>query len=232
MGSEAFSGHRIVDHFQGVATLPAAASQFTIIPPRRGETVSIGASGLESQALVDNENATAGSNLTITKAAAGWTIDAYIGEIVLITADSGGPSNVGQTRTITTNSATVLTFAPALPAAASATTVFAVYQRSRYIPIVRAIEFHHTGVAGTLSMLSTGFPSGTTSVTNSLYFYNSAATSGISITGGAIIRVGTQSGDVRALTSAANTGTIFVEGYWVNNAISLTATSPVLILPH
>ncbi|MBI5075634.1 MAG: hypothetical protein HZB62_10790 [Nitrospirae bacterium] len=49
--------------------------------------------------------ATGGSTSTLIKAAAGWTVDAYIGKFVKITAGTG----IGQVRKITDNDATTLT---------------------------------------------------------------------------------------------------------------------------
>jgi len=57
--------------------------------------------------------ATGGTTLTVVKAAAGWTIDQLIGQTVTMTGGTAG--NIGLTRTITDNSATVLTVGVAFP---------------------------------------------------------------------------------------------------------------------
>lgn len=233
MASEIFSGHRIVDHFQGSAALPAsAADPFMIIEPRRGENISDGIAHNQATTLVDNETATAGTTKQITKAAAGWSNNVYVGEIVLILDDLTQPTNIGHMRIISSNDGTNLNFLEPLPQVANNSTVFAVYQKSRFIPIVRAVELHHIGTAGSLSMTSHTYQGSTTIVQNTLYAYNAAATSGISITGGGIMRVGQIGGDVRAQTVGAMTGTIFVEGYWINNSPSLTSVYAGHILTH
>jgi len=70
--------------------------------------------------LVATQLATSGTTTTITKTAAGWTVDVYLGKSVYITVGT----NVGLRRTITTNSATVLTVSPAFPTAIDATSSF------------------------------------------------------------------------------------------------------------
>ena len=64
----------------------------------------------------------AGSTTTAVKSTAGYTPDALIGKFYTITADSGNPTNVGQTRKITDNDATTLTWVGAIPFATSTTT--------------------------------------------------------------------------------------------------------------
>jgi hypothetical protein len=66
--------------------------------------------------------ATAGTTTTITKTAAGWTIDEFIGYYVRMTGGTAG--NIGQVREITTNSATVLTVSQAFPSAVANTDTF------------------------------------------------------------------------------------------------------------
>jgi hypothetical protein len=76
-------------------------------------------------APVVTDTATAGTTTSITKAAAGWTIDAYLGLYVKMTG--GTAANIGEIAQITTNSATVLTLARALPAAVAASDTFEIF---------------------------------------------------------------------------------------------------------
>jgi hypothetical protein len=71
---------------------------------------------------VFNGTATAGTTTTVTQTAAGWTIDAFLGAYVRM--NSGTAANIGEIRQITTNSATVLTLASALPAAVVASDTY------------------------------------------------------------------------------------------------------------
>jgi len=64
----------------------------------------------------------AGSTTTLLKTGAGWTPDALIGLYWTCDADAGNPTNVGQTRRITDNTADTLTWVGDLPFATSATT--------------------------------------------------------------------------------------------------------------
>jgi hypothetical protein len=71
-----------------------------------------------------NGTATAGTTTTITQAAAGWTIDAFLGGYVKML--TGTAANIGEIRQISTNSATVITVASAFPAAVTAADTFEV----------------------------------------------------------------------------------------------------------
>jgi hypothetical protein len=71
-----------------------------------------------------NGTATAGTTTTITQAAAGWTIDAFLGGYVKML--TGTTANIGEIRQISTNSATVITVASAFPAAVTAADTFEV----------------------------------------------------------------------------------------------------------
>jgi hypothetical protein len=73
---------------------------------------------------VFNGTATAGTTTTITQAAAGWTIDAFLGGYVKML--TGTTANIGEIRQISTNSATVITVASAFPAAVTAADTFEV----------------------------------------------------------------------------------------------------------
>lgn len=68
--------------------------------------------------------ATSGTSTTITKTAAGWTVDQFAGSYVRMTG--GTAANIGQVREIQTNSATVITVTQAFPAAVAAADTFEV----------------------------------------------------------------------------------------------------------
>lgn len=80
-------------------------------------------------ALVAETAATGGTTTTVVKAAAGWVADAYKGHFVRMKA--GTASNIGEIRLITTNSATVLTVYPALPAACANLDTFEILEPAR-----------------------------------------------------------------------------------------------------
>lgn len=69
----------------------------------------------------DTTNAV-GTTTTIVKTAAGWTIDAFLGQYVAMR--TGTASNIGEIRRILSNSATVLTLETALPAATASGDTF------------------------------------------------------------------------------------------------------------
>jgi len=72
----------------------------------------------------DSGTATAGASTTLTDGGKSWTVNAYAGFEVRITAGTGS----GQWRTITSNTATVLTVTPAWTTTPDATSVYEVYQ--------------------------------------------------------------------------------------------------------
>jgi hypothetical protein len=73
---------------------------------------------------VETGAATSGTTTTITKTAAGWTVNAFTGAWVLMTGGTAG--NVGQWREIASNTATVLTLVDALPSAVAAADTFSI----------------------------------------------------------------------------------------------------------
>lgn len=64
----------------------------------------------------------AGTNQTLLKTGAGWTVNEHAGKWWQCTADSGQPTNVGVVRRITSNTSEILTFDATIPQATSATT--------------------------------------------------------------------------------------------------------------
>ena len=71
---------------------------------------------------VDNGTATAGANVTLTDSSKAWTSNAFLNYSVTITGGAG----IGQTRKITTNTATVLTVSPAWGVKLDVTSTYAI----------------------------------------------------------------------------------------------------------
>lgn len=81
--------------------------------------------------------ATAGGATSLTDSAATWTVDEYIGFVVIITSGTG----VGQVRRITANSATALTVTPAWATNPDATSVYSItLGRWDYTPVDTGFE--------------------------------------------------------------------------------------------
>jgi hypothetical protein len=79
-----------------------------------------------SRELIAGETgaATAGTTTTVTKTAAGWTINEFAGAYVTMTAGTAG--NVGQSRLILSNTATELTVSTAFPVTVAAADTFSI----------------------------------------------------------------------------------------------------------
>ena len=71
---------------------------------------------------VDTGTATAGANVTLTDSGKAWTVNAFVNYSVTITGGSG----VGQTRKITSNTATVLSVSPAWGVKLNGTSTYAI----------------------------------------------------------------------------------------------------------
>jgi hypothetical protein len=121
--------------------------------------------------------ATAGTTTTVTKAAAGWVVDAYAGSYVRMTGGTAG--NIGQVREITSNSATVLTVSQAFPSAVANTDTFEILgnfttgiaDRTREMIAGPGTDLYMDAVGGTI---------GTTAITGRFISFSVTYNSGLS----------------------------------------------------
>ena len=90
------------------------------------------------------QTATGGSTTTVIKAAAGWTIDAFIGAYVFILS---GPA-AGDVRLITDNDATTITVDPPFVAAVANTNTFEI--GNQFTSGISVPQWEHIKSAGTL----------------------------------------------------------------------------------
>jgi hypothetical protein len=121
--------------------------------------------------------ATAGTSTTVTKAAAGWTIDAYAGSYVRMLTGTAG--NIGQVREISTNSATVLTVSQAFPAAVAAADTFEILGNFTTGIADRTREMI-AGPGTDLYLDATGGTIGTTAITGRFISFSVTYNSGLS----------------------------------------------------